>query len=110
MMRIALGRRADGESVTSIAKGLTYKTASGQERTVSRRALYNGSRPTTLNGPRPRRPYKDMAPTSTLVPSRSAHGPFLPYPAQDSYSYGEPQSSAMHLCARALLPIFAKAG
>jgi DNA invertase Pin-like site-specific DNA recombinase len=41
MMRIALGRRADGESVTSIAKGLTYKTASGQERTVSRRALYN---------------------------------------------------------------------
>jgi len=31
----------DGESVTSIAKGLTYKTASGQERTVSRRALYN---------------------------------------------------------------------
>ena len=26
MMRIALGRRADGESVTSIAKGLTYKT------------------------------------------------------------------------------------
>ena len=41
MMHIALGRRADGESVTSIAKGLTYKTASGQERTVSRRALYN---------------------------------------------------------------------
>ena len=30
--------------------------------------------------------------------------------AQDSYSYGEPRSSAMHLCARALLPIFAKAG
>ena len=30
--------------------------------------------------------------------------------ARDSYSYGEPQSSAMHLCARALLPIFAKAG
>lgn len=41
MMRIALGRRADGESVTSIAKGLIYKTASGEERTVSRRALYN---------------------------------------------------------------------
>jgi hypothetical protein len=41
MMRIALGRRADGESVTAIAKGLTYKTASGEERTVSRRALYN---------------------------------------------------------------------
>ena len=42
MMRIALGRRADGESVTSIAKGLTYKTAGGEEeRTVSRRALYN---------------------------------------------------------------------
>jgi DNA invertase Pin-like site-specific DNA recombinase len=41
MMRIALGRRADGESVTSIAKGLTYKTAGGQERIVSRRALYN---------------------------------------------------------------------
>ena len=41
MMRIALGRRADGESVTSIAKRLTYKTASGEERTVSRRALYN---------------------------------------------------------------------
>jgi len=41
MMRIALGRRADGESVTSIVKGLTYKTASDQERTVSRRALYN---------------------------------------------------------------------
>jgi DNA invertase Pin-like site-specific DNA recombinase len=41
MMRVALGRRADGESVTSIAKGLTYKTASGEERTVSRRALYN---------------------------------------------------------------------
>ena len=41
MIRIALGRRADGESVTSIAKDLTYKTASGQERTVSRRALYN---------------------------------------------------------------------
>lgn len=41
MMRIALGRRADGESVTSIAKGLTYKTASGEERTVSRRSLYN---------------------------------------------------------------------
>lgn len=38
---IALGRRADGESITSIAKGLTYKTASGEERTVSRRALYN---------------------------------------------------------------------
>ncbi|MFI7671537.1 recombinase family protein [Nocardia sp. NPDC049526] len=41
MMRVALGRRADGESVTSIAKGLMYKTASGEERTVSRRALYN---------------------------------------------------------------------
>jgi hypothetical protein len=41
MMRVALGRRADGESVTSIAKGLTYKTASGEEWTVSRRALYN---------------------------------------------------------------------
>ncbi len=41
MMRIALGRRADGESAASIAKGLTYKTASGDERTVSRRALYN---------------------------------------------------------------------
>jgi len=41
MMRIALGRRTDGESVTSIAKGLTYKTAGGDERTVSRRALYN---------------------------------------------------------------------
>jgi hypothetical protein len=41
MMRIALGRRADGESVTSIAIGLRYKTASGQQRTVSRRALYN---------------------------------------------------------------------
>jgi hypothetical protein len=38
---VAMGRRADGESVTSIAEGLTYKTASGQERTVSRRALYN---------------------------------------------------------------------
>ncbi|MGH3421151.1 MAG: recombinase family protein, partial [Streptosporangiaceae bacterium] len=44
MMRIALGRRADGESVTSIARGLTYKTAGGQERTVSRRALYNAFR------------------------------------------------------------------
>ena len=41
MMRIALGCRADGESVASIARGLTYKTASGDERTVSRRALYN---------------------------------------------------------------------
>lgn len=41
MMHIALGRRADGESVTSIAKSLTYKTAGGEERTVSRRALYN---------------------------------------------------------------------
>ena len=41
MMRIALGRRADGESVTSIARGLTYTTAGGQQRTVSRRALYN---------------------------------------------------------------------
>ncbi|WP_194894410.1 recombinase family protein [Catenulispora pinisilvae] len=41
MMRIALGRRADGESVTSIANGLTYRTADGEERTVSRRALYN---------------------------------------------------------------------
>jgi DNA invertase Pin-like site-specific DNA recombinase len=41
MMRVALGRRADGESVTSIARGLTYKTADGEERTVSRRALYN---------------------------------------------------------------------
>jgi DNA invertase Pin-like site-specific DNA recombinase len=41
MMRIALGRRADGESVTRIARGLTYKTAGGGERTVSRRALYN---------------------------------------------------------------------
>lgn len=40
-MGVALGRRADGESVASIANGLTYKTASGQERTVSRRALYN---------------------------------------------------------------------
>lgn len=44
MMRIALGRRADGESVTSIARGLTYKTDGGQERTVSRRALYNAFR------------------------------------------------------------------
>jgi DNA invertase Pin-like site-specific DNA recombinase len=44
MMRIALGRRADGESVTSIAKNLTYETASGEERTVSRRALYNAFR------------------------------------------------------------------
>jgi DNA invertase Pin-like site-specific DNA recombinase len=44
MMRIALGRRADGESATSIARGLTYKTAGGQERTVSRRALYNAFR------------------------------------------------------------------
>ncbi|MDQ2873852.1 MAG: recombinase family protein [Actinomycetota bacterium] len=44
MMRIALGRRADGESVTSIARGLTYKTAGGAERTVSRRALYNAFR------------------------------------------------------------------
>jgi hypothetical protein len=41
MMRIALGRRADGESVTSIAKALKYKTASDEERTVSHRALYN---------------------------------------------------------------------
>ena len=41
MLRIALGRRQDGESVTSIAKGLTYKTASGKERSVSRAALYN---------------------------------------------------------------------
>jgi hypothetical protein len=41
MMRIALGRRADGESVTSIAKRLPYKTASGEERTVSRGVLYN---------------------------------------------------------------------
>jgi DNA invertase Pin-like site-specific DNA recombinase len=41
MMRIALGRRGDGESVTSIAKGLIYTTAGGQQRTVSRRALYN---------------------------------------------------------------------
>jgi DNA invertase Pin-like site-specific DNA recombinase len=41
MMHIALGRRADGESVTNIANSLTYKTASGEERTVSRRALYN---------------------------------------------------------------------
>ncbi len=32
MMRIALGRRADGESVTSIARGLTHKTAGGAER------------------------------------------------------------------------------
>jgi Resolvase, N terminal domain len=30
---LAGGRRADGESVTSIAKRLTYKTASGEERT-----------------------------------------------------------------------------
>jgi hypothetical protein len=44
MMRIALGRRADGKSVTSIARGLTHKTAGGQERTVSRRALYNAFR------------------------------------------------------------------
>lgn len=41
MMHIALGRRADGESVTSIAKSPTYKTAGGEERTVSRRALDN---------------------------------------------------------------------
>lgn len=41
MMHIALGRRAEGESVTSIAKSLKYNTASGEERTVSRRALYN---------------------------------------------------------------------
>jgi len=41
MMRTALGRRADGESVTSIAQGLTDKTASGEQRTVSRRALCN---------------------------------------------------------------------
>ena len=78
-MRIAVGRRADGESVTSIAKGLTYKTASGQERTVSRRALYNAFKAYDAERPRPRRPYKDMAPASTFVPSRSAHGPFLPY-------------------------------
>jgi DNA invertase Pin-like site-specific DNA recombinase len=44
MMRIALGRRADGESVTSIAKNLKYETPSGEERTVSRRALYNAFR------------------------------------------------------------------
>jgi DNA invertase Pin-like site-specific DNA recombinase len=44
MMRIALGRRADGQSVTSIAKELTYKTAGGEERAVSRRALYNAFR------------------------------------------------------------------
>jgi hypothetical protein len=43
-MRIALGRRADGESVPSIARGLTYKTAGGAERTVSRRALCNAFR------------------------------------------------------------------
>jgi DNA invertase Pin-like site-specific DNA recombinase len=41
MMRIALGRRVDGESVTSIAKNLKYETTSGEERTVSRRGLYN---------------------------------------------------------------------
>lgn len=40
-MHIALCRRAEGESVTSIAKSLTYKTAGGEERPVSRRALYN---------------------------------------------------------------------
>lgn len=55
MMRIALGRRADGESVTSIAKGLTYKTASGEERTVSRRALYNAFKAHDASEPRPRR-------------------------------------------------------
>jgi DNA invertase Pin-like site-specific DNA recombinase len=37
MMRIEFGRRADSESVASIAEGLTYKTASGD----GRRALYN---------------------------------------------------------------------
>jgi DNA invertase Pin-like site-specific DNA recombinase len=51
MMRIALGRRADGESVTSIARGLPYKTAGGQERTVSRRTLYNAFRAMTPNRP-----------------------------------------------------------
>jgi hypothetical protein len=30
--------------VTSIAEGLTYETANGEERTVSRRALYNAFR------------------------------------------------------------------
>jgi hypothetical protein len=30
--------------VTSIARGLVYKTASGQELTVSRRTLYNAFR------------------------------------------------------------------
>jgi DNA invertase Pin-like site-specific DNA recombinase len=44
MMHIGLGRRADGESVTSIAGGLIYKTVGGQERTVSRRTLYNAFR------------------------------------------------------------------
>jgi len=44
MIRIALGRQADGESVTSIARGLAYETAGGQERTVSRRALCNAFR------------------------------------------------------------------
>lgn len=41
MLRIALGRRAEGESVASIAKNLTYGTAGGAKRTVSRRALCN---------------------------------------------------------------------
>ena len=56
MMRIALGRRADGESVTAIAKGLTYRTAGGEERSVSPAPSTTRSRPTTPSEPSPRRP------------------------------------------------------
>jgi DNA invertase Pin-like site-specific DNA recombinase len=61
MMRVALGRRADGESVTSIAKGLTYKTAGGQERAVSRRALYNAFKANDAEG------QDRVAPTETSL-------------------------------------------
>lgn len=35
------GLLATASVLLRLAKGLTYKTASGEERTVSRRALYN---------------------------------------------------------------------
>jgi hypothetical protein len=50
MITAARGQGPDGPRPAAeprancIARGLTYKTAGGQERTVSRRALYNAFR------------------------------------------------------------------
>ena len=53
MMRIALGRRADGESVTSIARGLTHRPSAARSGRSPAAPSTTRSRPTTPNWPRP---------------------------------------------------------